>query len=53
MPVERGKQGAHAGRIAPNLAVIHPTVQDGLAEVRFIEAAIASSKARNVWTKVG
>jgi predicted dehydrogenase len=33
--------------------VIYPTVQDGLDGMRFIEAAVASSKAGNVWTKVG
>jgi ribose transport system substrate-binding protein len=27
MLVERGKEGTRAGRIAPNLAVIHPIVQ--------------------------
>jgi hypothetical protein len=33
--------------------MIYPTVHDGLAGMRFIEAAVASSKAGNVWTKVG
>lgn len=37
----------------PDAEVIYPTVQDGLAGMRFIEAAVASSKAGNVWTKVG
>lgn len=33
--------------------VIYPTVQDGLKGMQFIEAAVASSKNGNVWTKVG
>jgi predicted dehydrogenase len=37
----------------PDADVIYPTVQDGLDGMRFIEAAVASSKAGNVWTKVG
>ena len=37
----------------PDAEVIYPTVEDGLAGMRFIEAAVASSKAGNVWTKVG
>jgi predicted dehydrogenase len=32
--------------------VIYPTVEDGLAGMRFIEAAVASSRAGNVWTRV-
>ncbi len=32
MPVGRCKEGAHTRLVALNLAVIHPTVQDGLAE---------------------
>jgi hypothetical protein len=46
MPVERGKDGAHADCIGRNLAVIHPSFQNGLAELRFIEAAISYSKSR-------
>jgi hypothetical protein len=53
MPVERGKDGVHAGCMERNLAVIHSNVPDGLAEMRFIEAAISSSKVENLWTKVG
>jgi predicted dehydrogenase len=37
----------------PDARTIYPTVHDGLAGMRFIEAAVASSKAGNVWTKVG
>ncbi|RCS25132.1 gfo/Idh/MocA family oxidoreductase [Phyllobacterium salinisoli] len=37
----------------PDDAVTFPTVRDGLAGMQFIEAAVASSKAGNVWTKVG
>ncbi|MDH6233967.1 putative dehydrogenase [Mesorhizobium soli] len=50
-------EAAHAIRAAkmgtrPDAEVIYPTVEDGLAGMRFIEAAVASSKAGNVWTKV-
>ena len=38
---------------SPDAGTIYPTVRDGLAGMRFIEAAVASSKAGNVWTKVG
>ncbi|MCX5570460.1 Gfo/Idh/MocA family protein [Kaistia nematophila] len=34
-------------------AVNYPTVQDGLVGMQFIQAAVASSAAGNVWTKVG
>jgi predicted dehydrogenase len=37
----------------PDAGTIYPTVYDGLAGMRFIEAAVASSKAGNVWTKLG
>lgn len=33
-------------------AVTYPSLRDGLAGMRFIEAAVASSQAGNVWTKV-
>jgi len=33
-------------------AVAFPTVEDGLDGMAFIEAAVASSKAGGVWTKV-
>jgi predicted dehydrogenase len=50
-------EAAHAIRAAktgtrPDAEVIYPTVEDGLAGMRFIEAAVASSRAGNVWTKV-
>jgi len=38
---------------SPDAGTIYPTVHDGLAGMRFIEAAVGSSKAGNVWTKVG
>ncbi len=37
----------------PDADVIYPTVEDGLKGMQFIEAAVASSKGGNVWTKVG
>jgi len=37
----------------PDAEVVYPTVEDGLAGMRFIEAAVASSRAGNAWTKVG
>ncbi len=37
----------------PDAGVVYPTVEDGLAGMRFIEAAVASSRAGNAWTKVG
>ncbi len=43
---------AARGGTKPDAEVIYPTVEDGLAGMRFIEAAVASSKAGNVWTKV-
>ena len=44
-------RAAEAGRPA-NPDVIYPTVEDGLQGMRFIEAAVASSRAGNVWTKL-
>lgn len=38
---------------APEEDTLYPTVRDGLAGMRFIEAAVASSKAGNIWTLVG
>ena len=35
---------------APEEGVLYPTVRDGLAGMRFIAAAVASSRAGNVWT---
>jgi predicted dehydrogenase len=45
----------HAARDGSKVdpAVNYPTVEDGLVGMQFIEAAVASSKAGNVWTKVG
>ncbi|CAM5312186.1 Inositol 2-dehydrogenase/D-chiro-inositol 3-dehydrogenase [Mycolicibacterium aubagnense] len=37
----------------PDADVIYPTVEDGLKGMQFIEAAVASSKGGNVWTRVG
>jgi predicted dehydrogenase len=48
----RAIRAARAGA-SPDAGAIYPTVYDGLAGMRFIEAAVASSKAGNVWTKVG
>ncbi len=35
---------------APEAEVLYPTVHDGLAGMRFIAAAVASSQAGNIWT---
>ncbi len=35
---------------APEAEVLYPTVRDGLAGMRFIAAAVASSQAGNIWT---
>ena len=43
---------AREGRDRP-AEVVFPTVEDGVEGMKFIEAAVASSKAGNVWTKVG
>ena len=48
----RAIRAARAGQ-APDPEVIYPTVEDGVDGMRFIAAAVASSKAGNVWTKVG
>ncbi|MGN6582647.1 MAG: Gfo/Idh/MocA family protein, partial [Rhizobiaceae bacterium] len=47
----RAIRAAEAG-IPADPDVIYPTVEDGLQGMRFIEAAVASSKAGNVWTKL-
>ncbi|HVW56279.1 MAG TPA: Gfo/Idh/MocA family oxidoreductase [Rhizobiaceae bacterium] len=47
----RAIRAAEAGRPA-DPDVIYPTVEDGLQGMRFIEAAVASSRAGNVWTKL-
>jgi len=40
---------AHKSGNSADAAVIYPTVEDGLAGVRFIEAAVESSAGGNVW----
>lgn len=40
---------AHRHSKAPDPAVLYPTVEDGLIGVRFIEAAVHSSGAGNIW----
>lgn len=37
----------------PAAEVFYPTVEDGVEGMKFIEAAVASSRAGNVWTKIG
>ena len=46
--IRAAREGASA-----DADVIYPTVEDGLKGMQFIEAAVASSKSGNVWTKVG
>ena len=41
---------AARGDRQPDADVIYPTVQDGVDGMKFIAAAVASSKAGNVWT---
>lgn len=49
--VARAIRAARDGRgLDPD--VLYPTVKDGLDGMRFIEAAVASSKAGNVWTRL-
>ncbi|PLP60300.1 oxidoreductase [Mesorhizobium loti] len=48
----RAIHAAREGRNA-DADVIYPTVEDGLKGMQFIQAAVASSKSGNVWTKVG
>ncbi len=45
----RAIRAARGGR-KPDADVIYPTVQDGVDGMKFIAAAVASSKAGNVWT---
>lgn len=45
----RAIRAAREGR-KPDADVIYPTVQDGVDGMKFIAAAVASSKAGNVWT---
>ena len=48
----RAIRAAREGRNA-DADVIYPTVEDGIDGMKFIEASVASSKAGNVWTKIG
>jgi predicted dehydrogenase len=45
----RAIRAARGGK-KPDAEVIYPTVQDGVDGMKFIAAAVASSKAGNVWT---
>lgn len=47
----RAIRAARAGAPTP-ADVVYPTLEDGLAGMRFIDAAVRSSQAGNVWTKV-
>ena len=49
--IARAIQAARKGR-KPDPAVMFPTVEDGLAGMEFIEAAVASSKAGGTWVKL-
>jgi predicted dehydrogenase len=40
---------AHKHSKTPDSAVLYPTVDDGVAGVRFIEAAVQSSSSGNIW----
>lgn len=48
----RAIRAAREGKKA-DADVIYPTVKDGVDGMKFIEASVASSKAGNVWTKIG
>ncbi|MCX8570801.1 Gfo/Idh/MocA family protein [Aminobacter sp. MET-1] len=48
----RAIRAAREGKNA-DADVIYPTVEDGIDGMKFIEASVASSKAGNVWTKIG
>ncbi len=43
---------AHRDGVAPEAAVLYPTVHDGLKGVEFITACVNSSKRNGVWVKV-
>ncbi len=49
--IARAIRAAREGK-KPDPAVVYPTVEDGLVGMEFVEAALASSKAGGVWTKV-
>jgi hypothetical protein len=36
----------------PDPAVIFPTIEDGLAGVKFIEAAVSSSASNGAWVRI-
>jgi predicted dehydrogenase len=48
----RAIRAARSGT-APDAAVIYPTIDDGVAGMRFIDAAVRSSKQNGAWTKIG
>ena len=48
----RAIRAARSGAV-PEADVVYPTARDGLDGMRFIAAAVASSQAGNVWTKIG
>jgi predicted dehydrogenase len=48
----RAIRAARTG-IAVDPAVVYPTIDDGVAGMRFIDAAVRSSKADGAWTAVG
>ncbi|KRR17089.1 Gfo/Idh/MocA family protein [Bradyrhizobium retamae] len=47
----RAVRAAQAGK-PPDPAVIFPTVEDGLASVKFIEAAVSSSANNGAWVRI-
>ncbi len=47
----RAIRARQAGR-TPDPAVIFPTVEDGLAGVKFIEAAVSSSASNGTWVRI-
>ncbi|HZP20886.1 MAG TPA: Gfo/Idh/MocA family oxidoreductase [Bauldia sp.] len=49
--IARAIRAARSGK-KPEAGVTYPTVEDGLVGMEFVEAALASSKAGGVWTKV-
>jgi predicted dehydrogenase len=49
--IARAIRAARNGK-KPDRAVIFPTVEDGIAGMEFVEAAVASSKAGGTWVKV-
>jgi predicted dehydrogenase len=47
----RAIRAAQAGQ-KPDPAVIFPTVEDGLAGIKFIDAAVKSSAANGAWVQL-